>query len=368
MFDIVIIGAGVIGLSIARAIGRITKKTVLVIEKEDSFGRGISSRNSEVIHSGIYYNKDSLKSKYCNLGRELIYDYCKKNNIWHNKCGKIIVCKKHQLNNLEKLFNNGLEIGIPKIDIINKKQIELIESKINADFAIQISSTGIISAHGLMASFYRKSQEKGHDYLFKSRVLGANQKNDGYILDIENPNGETEQVACDWVINASGLESDIVGQMIGKKIPGLKYSQGCYFKLSSKWRHSFKRLIYPLPDKEKGSLGIHLTIDELGMARLGPSAHWLKSRVENYDVDDLLINEFYNSGKSYIKNLEKIDITPDYSGIRPKIWLEKHPMPDFYISHEDKKGLPKWINLIGIESPGLTSSIAIGNDVASWVT
>jgi len=367
MFDIVIIGAGVIGLAIAKAIGNNSNKSVLVIEKEDTFGRGISSRNSEVIHSGIYYQPNSLKAKYCTEGRELLYDYCKKNHVWVNPCGKIIVGSAYQESDLENLFKNGEANNVPNLKIIDKKEINLFESNINADIGLYIDCTGILSAHELMLAYYRESQKKNHDYLFKSKLVGAKQITSGYELDIENPLGELETLSCEWVINSSGLESDIIAELIGEDFPKLKYSKGCYFKLSPKWRSAFKRLIYPLPDKEHGTLGIHLSFDQNNSVKLGPSAHWLENKKENYDIDEKLIDQFYNEGKLYIKNLEKEDLSPDYSGIRPKIYIDNNPMPDFYIEHEESKGLPGWINLIGIESPGITASIAIGEKISKIV-
>ena len=367
MFDIIIIGAGVIGLSIARAIGERTNLSVLIIDKEDDFGRGISSRNSEVIHSGIYYEPKSLKAKYCTEGRNLLYDYCKRNNVWTKQCGKLIVGGAHQINELEKLFNNGLKNSVPDMKIIGEKEIKSIEPKIIADSAIYIGCTGIISAHELMSAFYRESQKSDHDYLFKSKVIGLNQLESGYRIDIENSLGEIEQVTSNWIINAAGLESDFIADLINKDFPKIRFVKGCYFKLSSKWRGAFKKLIYPLPDKEHGTLGIHLTLDESGSVKLGPSAHWIENKKEDYDIDDNLIDLFYNEGKLYIKDLAKNDLSPDYSGIRPKVWIDENPMPDFYINHEEDKGYPGLINLIGIESPGLTASLAIGNNIVEMI-
>jgi len=230
-----------------------------------------------------------------------------------------------------------------------------------------VGCTGIVSAHDLMAAFYKISQEGDHDYLFKSKVVGADSKSDGYEISIENAQGELEKVPAEWVINAAGLESDMVAQMLGGDYPTLRYSKGCYYKLSSKWRGAFNHLVYPLPDKKHGSLGIHLSFDESQMVKLGPSAHWIQDRTEDYDVEENLLDQFFTEGHRYIPGLEKEDLSPDFAGIRPKIWMNENPMPDFYISHEEGKGFPGWINLIGIESPGLTSAIAIGEDVASWI-
>ena len=367
MFDVIIIGAGVVGLAIARSIGETSDKSVLIIEKEESFGRGISSRNSEVIHSGIYYEPNSLKSKYCINGRDMLYDYCKKYNIWTNRCGKMIVGKHNQSDDLEALFNNGHKNNVPEIRMIDRKEIHELEPQIEADIALFVGCTGIVSAHDLMVSFYKKSQDYDHDYLFKSAVIGAERKNGIYELAIENPQGEIEKVSTEWVINSTGLESDLTAEMLFKNHPSLRFSKGCYYKLSSKWRGAFNHLVYPLPDKAHGSLGIHLSFDETQMPKLGPNADWMNDREENYDVEESLLGQFYEEGHRYIRGLKKEDLSPDYAGIRPKIWRNENPMPDFYISHEVDKGYPGWINLIGIESPGLTSAIAIGEDVAKWV-
>ena len=228
MFDIVIIGAGIVGLAIARSIGETTNKSVLVIEKEESFGRGISSRNSEVIHSGIYYKPGSLKAKYCTLGRDMVYDFCEKYNIWYNRCGKLVVGGHHQSEELNKLYKNGQENDVPEIQIIDKKEINKLESNIKADIALHVGCTGIISTHDLMAQFYKISQENDHDYLFKSQVIDVKQANNGYELDIKNAQGEIEKVLSQWVINAAGLESDLVAHMIYEDSPSLRYSKGCY--------------------------------------------------------------------------------------------------------------------------------------------
>ncbi|MDP6500330.1 MAG: NAD(P)/FAD-dependent oxidoreductase [Candidatus Marinimicrobia bacterium] len=367
MYDVVIIGAGVVGLAVARAIGEASQKSVLIIEKEESFGRGISSRNSEVIHSGIYYTPGSLKAEYCSRGRDLLYDYCDAHNIWTNRCGKIVVGREHQSDDLEAMFHNAQENNVPEIKIIDKKEIQKLEPQVIGDVGLFVGCTGIISAHDLMASFYKKSQDCDHDYLFKSRIIGAETTNDGYELSIGNPNGEIEKVSTQWVINAAGLGSDLAAEMLTADYPSLRFSKGCYYKLSSKWRGAFDHLVYPLPDKEHGSLGIHLSFDETQMPKLGPSAHWVDDHHENYDVEESLLDQFFEEGARYIDGLKKEDLSPDFAGIRPKIWMDENPMPDFYISHEADKGFPGWVNLIGIESPGLTSAIAIGNDVARWV-
>ena len=221
-----------------------------------------------------------------------------------------------------------------------------------------------------MAVLRRISKEKEHDYLFMSEVVEVDQITDGYKVNIRNVDRDTEHVTPAWVINAGGLHSDMIAQMLGDKhtFPTLRYSKGCYFKLSSRWRGQFRHLVYPLPDEKHGSLGIHLSIDQTQTVKLGPSAHWLNDRVENYDVDESLTHLFHHGAAAYIKDLKMEDLTPDFAGIRPKIYNEKNPLSDFYIEHEEDKGFPGWINLIGIESPGLTAALAIAEEVAGLLT
>ena len=368
MFDVVIIGAGVIGLSIARSLAEKTSLTALIIEKEESYGRETSSRNSEVIHSGIYYEKNSLKLKHCLDGKRLLYNYCKDNNIWFNNCGKLIIANNSQIDSLEALFKKAKENGLDGVHELSKKEILKIEQNLMADNALYIKSTGILSSHDLMTSFYIKSKNKDHDYLFKSKVVDVKQLTEGYELAISNPNGEIEKLNSKWVVNSSGLESGIISQMLSENSPKLRYSKGSYFKLSSKWRNKFKRLIYPLPDSKNGSLGIHLTIDKSAEAKLGPDAEWINFNKIDYSVNKNSMMKFFDEGARYLKNLKVEDLTPDYSGIRPKIYDKKNVFPDFYIQHEEKNGYPGWINLIGIESPGLTASISIGNEISSIIS
>ena len=210
MFDIVIIGAGVIGLSIAKALGEKTKSSVLVIEKENAIGKGVSSRNSEVIHSGIYYSPGSLKSKYCVEGRKKLYDYCLKNDIWHQNCGKLVVGQAHQEEQLEGLFKNALKNGVDDIQIIDNQQISKISPMVDSSIALKVDCTGIVSAHDLMTNFYHKSLNYEHDYLFKAEVMGIEKKSNNFSIELKNYFNEIEKVESKWVINAAGLNSDII--------------------------------------------------------------------------------------------------------------------------------------------------------------
>ena len=364
-YDVVIIGAGVVGLAIAKELAEQTDKTVLIIEKEASFGMGISSRNSEVIHSGIYYPTESLKAKYCTRGRDLLYDFCRQYSVWHNQCGKLVIGDKNQQTEIERLYEQGIKNSVPDLKIIDKSEIQKLEPHIDGDKALFVGCTGIVSSHDLMAQLYRISSEKDHDYLFFSEVINATQIDNGYQLELSNPLGVKETVTAEWVINSAGLQSDLIASMISDhtELPKLRYSKGCYFSLSSKWRGRFNHLVYPVPDKKHGSLGIHLSFDQTNTVKLGPSAHWIDDHQENYEVDRSLKHLFYNGASQYIKELKTNDLSPDFVGIRPKIYNVDDPLSDFYIHHEENKGFPGWVNLIGIESPGLTSALAIGEEL-----
>ena len=367
-YDVVIVGAGVIGLAVAQSLTKIKNLSVLIIEKEENYGRGISSRNSEVIHSGIYYPPNSLKTKYCIKGRQLLYEFCNKHKIWYNKCGKIIIGQKSQYSEIERLYLRAKENGIDQIRIIKKNEIKNLEKYVKGEIALSVGCTGILSSHEFMSALYSISYNKGHDYLFKSEVVECGLlNNDGYKIKIINAYDDIESVTANWVVNSSGLYSDLISRMLFNDInvPKLVYMKGSYFKLSSKWNGKFNYLIYPLPDKTHGTLGIHLTFDRNGHIKLGPNAQLIKGRLEDYNVDNNDLDAFYYAAKKYIIGLKRDHLTPDHSGIRPKI--RNNQFSDFYIVNETEKGFPGWINLIGIESPGLTSSLAIGDKVANII-
>ena len=366
-YKVIIIGAGVVGLAVARSLAENRLDSVLIIEKEKNIGFGTSSRNSEVIHSGLYYPEKSLKAKYCLRGRELLYDFCKKYSIWFNQWGKIIIGQKNQESDINYLYNNAKNNSVPNLQILNKKDIEAIEPCITAEIGLLIGCTGIISSHSYMETFFNISNNRNHDYLFKSSVIDIDYLGGGYKVTIKNAQNILETVNSEWVINASGLQSDKIAQLLDVNYPSLTYSKGSYFKLDTQWKGKFKHLIYPTPDSNTDSLGIHLSFNKHGQVKLGPNAIWRKNRIEDYSVDEQLLDMFYFEASKYILGLKKYHLSPDYAGLRPKIKNVKKGFSDFYISNEEKIGLPGLINLIGIDSPGLTSAIAIGEDVANWI-
>jgi len=369
-YNIIIIGAGVVGLAAARAIAEKGETSVLIIEKEDGFGHGISSRNSEVIHSGIYYNQGSIKAAYCSRANKRLYQFCDKENVWYNNCGKLVIAQQGQDPALQDLYQQGILNGVDGIRLINKNEIASLEPNIAAETALFIPSTGIISANELMSAFYRISASREHDTLFMSSVKNVGKTESGaYEITIIEHGSAESSVTANWVINAAGLHSDAIAELVmGNTAPSLKFSKGEYFKLSSQWANKFSHLVYPLPDIKHDTLGIHLSIDQSGFAKLGPSAAWLDSLNENYSVDEDLKSVFYDEAKKYIPDLDIDDLSADYSGIRPKYFVNNDQQSDYYIKHEKDAGLAGWINLVGIDSPGLTAAISIGEDVAEWIT
>ena len=369
-YKVVIIGAGVVGLAIARALATRGETSVLIVEKEMGIGQGISSRNSEVIHSGIYYPTDSLKAKYCLAGRDRLYAFCRENDVWNSKCGKLVVAQSGQEALLEALYEQAQSNDITEIHMMDRAEIQTLEPEVSAESAMFVGCTGIISAHELMSAFHRTSADADHDLLLKAVIVGAEPKGDIYSLRVEGPGEASYSVTTTWVVNAAGLHSDKTAQFLwgtnDKSHPMLRYLKGSYFKLSGKWRHRIERLVYPIPDVSHDSLGIHLSFDQNGEMKLGPSAEWMDDRSEDYAVNETDLDLFYREAKIYLPALERDDLSPDYAGIRPKLAETVNGHSDFYMKHEPD--YPGWVNLIGIDSPGLTAALAIGEDVAGWIS
>lgn len=358
-FDIVVVGAGVIGLSIAYYLSK-TNFNVLVLDVEDNFGKVTSSRNSEVIHSGIFNPQNSLKYKLCQRGNELIYKFCIKNKIWYQNCGKIIVSKENEFDNFnlftESLMNKGIEF-----DILTSKQTSEMEGYVISDRSIYIDSSGIVDSHEYMNQLFRISSSHC-TFLFESNVIEIKKKEDRYKLKIQRKNKEIENVNVSSIINCAGLNSYALACQIMKEsseIPSLKFYKGSYFALTPKWRNRFNRLIYSLPQPDD-SLGIHISFDSTGRTKIGPDYEEVDKNNFNYIVNEFSRKKFFDSAKIYIKDLDINDLTPDYSGIRPKLFFTNNKFSEFYINNESENGFPNLINLIGIDSPGLTASLAIG--------
>lgn len=361
--DITIIGAGVVGLAIANRLSS-HDKDIFVLEKENSFGKGISSRNSEVIHAGIYYPSGSLKAKTCVEGNRLLYEICQVNNIPFKKLGKLIVAtNKQEASQIENLYKQGNANGVLGLTIIDSAQIRKLEPNINGICALSSPETGIIDSHKLMEHLYKRAKEKGVGFVFQSEVKSIEKQNGFYRINIEDNQGEVIEFANRVVINAAGLYSDLIAAMVGMDIKelgyDLKYCKGEYFRLDGNKSRLIQRLVYPVPKQSDGGLGIHLTPDISGQVKIGPDVQYLTENKEDYEVDKNKKEQFFNSVNKFAPFINLDDIYPDMAGIRPRLESQDNGFRDFVIREESDKGFPGFVNLIGIESPGLTAALSI---------
>lgn len=370
-FDIVIIGGGVIGLSVAAKICN-GQKNVLLIERHPSFGNETSSRNSEVIHAGIYYPTGSLKAKLCVAGNKSIYEWSKKHNVPHNRIGKyIIAVNKEEAEELDNIFQRAKNNGVENIRYATISELKSEEPNIKAYSALFSPDTGIIDSHTLMQSLEFEAMNNDCNFAYKHTVSRISKAQNGYEIEIIAPDGEQLIISTNIVINAAGLDSDLIAEMSGIDIDEhkyrLHYCRGHYFRIKSIKKNLVRHLIYPVPQKNGSGLGIHITVELNGELKLGPDTEYLEKRVQDYSVSEELQSKFYMAASSYLKGLDYNDIYPDQSGIRPKLQAKGEPFRDFVISEESDKGLPGFINLIGIESPGLTCCLEIAKMVRGMI-
>jgi len=365
---ITIIGAGVVGLSIASSLSE-AGYNVLLLERHSSFGNETSSRNSEVIHASIYYPANSLKGKLCLEGNELMYEICRKNKIPHVNCGKLIVAtNKQQEERLPTVLDIAKANGAKGVKIITKKQIEKLEPKVYATSAIYCPTSGVVDSHQLMQFFEANAINNNADILYHHEVIGIQKNNTGFIVTVKDDEENIYDFETEILINSAGHNSDIIAELAGIDIEKagykLNFSKGVYYRVHKQLEKYPKMLIYPVPPEE-GAVGIHTCPDLFGGMRLGPYDFWTNSI--DYSVKDEFRDLFYNSAKQYLPFLNKDDFEIDMAGIHPKLQRPGEPIHDFVIKEESEKGLKGLINLIGIESPGLTSSPAIGKFVLNLV-
>jgi L-2-hydroxyglutarate oxidase LhgO len=364
--DIAIIGAGVVGLATAREIAQ-EKKGVFVFEKNRMFGLETSSRNSEVIHAGIYYPEDSLKAKLCIEGKSLLYELCDKHNIAYKKSGKVIVAvDENEISWLEELYEQGRKNGVDDLVLLSRTELKKLEPNIEARAGLLSPSSGILDSYTLLKFLYSQAREKGAEFIFDTEVIGIERAGEKYKVQIKDRDGISAFVAH-VVVNCAGLNSDTIAQLAGidtaKAGYKLHYCKGEYFSLDSKYRNLVNRLIYPVP--EQVGHGIHWRQGLDGRVLLGPSAHYVETI--DYAVDETYKQYFYNSAKRFLPFVELEDLAPESAGIRPKLQGPEEDFRDFVIAHEEKAGFPGLINLIGIESPGLTAAPAIARYVGRMV-
>jgi L-2-hydroxyglutarate oxidase LhgO len=365
--NVAIIGAGVIGLATAREIAQ-GQKEVFVFEKNRTFGLETSSRNSEVIHAGIYYPDNSLKAKLCVEGKNLLYRLCDKNNITHKKSGKIIVAAdENEISWLEELYEQGRKNGIDDLVLLSRTKVKELEPNIEARAGLLSPSSGIFDSHNLLKFLYSQGRAKGAEFVFGTEVIGVERTGTRYKVQIKDRDGISD-VLAHVILNCAGLNSDRIAHLAGINIAKadyrLHYCKGEYFSLDSKYKNLISRLIYPAPDQ--AGHGIHWRQALDGRVLLGPSAHYVEAI--DYSVDETHKQYFYNSAKRFLPFLELEDLAPESAGIRPKLQGPGDDFRDFVITHEEKAGFPGLINLIGIESPGLTAALAIARYVGRMMS
>jgi L-2-hydroxyglutarate oxidase LhgO len=361
--DVVIAGGGVIGLAIAEALRRqYPDKAIILMEKHEKFGQEVSGRNSEVIHGGMYYPTGSLKAQLCVKGNSMLYAYCAKHHVSQQKLGKIIITRnKEEETAVKGIYEQGKRNGVPGLKYLTQEEVNTMEPNVFATGALFSATTGIISAHELMQSLEREAIKNGVMIAYAHKIQQVEKSEGGYIIHYANPTSE-DVLECSVLFNCLGLYSDIIPQQLGIDIDKEGYRiypvKGEYFSLRPGKSRLMNHLVYPPPLHNLKGLGIHITKSLDGLCKLGPNAFYVNSK-EDYSVDHDHLEEFYQAAHSYLPFVEKDDLNDDMAGIRPKIQAPGAPWQDFIIRNEENRGLTNLINLVGIESPGLTSSLAI---------
>jgi len=364
---VTIIGGGVVGLAIAAELAP-RYSPLFVLERNARYGQETSSRNSEVIHAGIYYAPGSLKARLCVEGREMLYRLCETHGIPHRRTTKIITATTpDELPELHRLHKLGSANGAP-LQFLTAAQVQELEPHVATVGGLLSPTTGIISAHGLMDYYYHAARSHAAEIQLRCNVLGVERQSDGYRITIDE-SGQSSSFSTEWVINAAGLECDTIASAAGIDVDKagyrLHYCKGSYFALPGSMRSLSSRLVYPVPTKY--SLGVHVVIDLGGRMKFGPDTEYLPDRALDYTVDPAKRHAFAESVRRILPTVKDDDLTPDMSGIRPKTQAPGDPAHDFAIVHESGRGLTGLINLIGMESPALTASAAIARYVADLI-
>jgi L-2-hydroxyglutarate oxidase LhgO len=357
--DVVVIGAGVVGLAVAARLAG-AGRSVIVLERREGPGRETSSRNSEVIHAGIYYPPGSLRARLCVRGNRLLYAFCEASGVACRALGKLVVaCSDDEVSSLEELWRRGTTNGARELRLLEAQEARRLEPNVHARAALLSPSTGILDTHGLLKALEARARGHGAQLLYRCRVVAVDRRGEGYTVSVENPSGE-ERLAARVVVNAAGLESDRVAALAGVDRYRLHPCKGDYFAVSARRAKLVSRLIYPLPTTELQGLGIHVTLDLGGRMRLGPDATYVTRDADGVlDVDPNKAHTFWTAARRYLPALELEDLQPDMAGIRPKLQGPDDPWQDFVITDEQEAGLPGLVSLVGIDSPGLTAALAI---------
>jgi L-2-hydroxyglutarate oxidase LhgO len=362
--QVLVVGAGVVGLAMARA-AALKGHEVIVAEATKGIGNGVSSRNSEVIHGGMYYPSGSLRAYHCPRGRRMLYEFCASHGVPHRKCGKLIVATEDaEVSKMEAILKQGIANGVENFELIDGAAARAMEPALNCVAALRSPETGIIDSHQFMTALRGDLEDRGGMIAFNTRIERITRNQAGWMVHFSG--AETGELAVDAIINSAGLGAQPLARHTEsypqERVPRLVLARGNYFGYAG--RPVFSRLIYPAP-RIDGGLGTHVTLDLAGRMRFGPDVEWIDE--ENYDVNPARAQSFYASIRRYWPGLPDNSLQPDYAGIRPKLTGSGEPAADFMIEGPAQHGQPGLIHLFGIESPGLTSSLSLADEVVDYL-
>ncbi len=365
--DVVVVGAGAVGLACAAGLAR-AGRSVVVVERHASPGQETSSRNSQVAHAGIYYPAGSAKAELCVRGNRSLAEFCEAHGVPHRRIGKwLLAVEPGEEARLAEVVAGGRANGVA-LEEVPLARFREEEPHVRAVAAVLSPSTGILDVHGLFRVLRVLAEEDGAVFAFRHALRAASPVAGGYELVFDDPSGEEVRLTAPGVVNAAGLDADVVAAMPGLDADAagyrLSWTKGSYFRVRPSRRHLARRLLYPVLPRGHGSvLGIHLTVDLDGELKLGPDVEVLSGRRQDYAVDEGRRDAFLEAGRRYLPALGPDDLTPDQSGIRARLQTLGGPFRDFVIAEESARGLPGWVNLVGIESPGLTCCLEIARRV-----
>jgi L-2-hydroxyglutarate oxidase LhgO len=360
--QVLVVGAGVVGLAVARAAAR-NGHEVIVAEATKGIGNGVSSRNSEVIHGGMYYPTGSLRAVHCPRGRRLMYEFCASHGVPHRKCGKLIVATEDaEVAKMEAILKQGLANGVEGFKLIDGASARAMEPALNCVAALHSPETGIVDSHSFMRALQGDLEDRGGAIAFNTKVERLIHTQAGWVVRFSG--SESGELAIDAVVNSAGLGAQALARRTEDypqdRVPRLVLARGNYFGYAG--RPVFSRLVYPAP-RIDGGLGTHVTLDLAGRMRFGPDVEWIDE--ENYNVNPERAKSFYASIRRYWPGLPDNSLQPDYAGVRPKLTGPGEPAADFIIEGPAHHELPGLVHMFGIESPGLTSSLSLADAVVA---
>jgi L-2-hydroxyglutarate oxidase LhgO len=361
--DVLIVGAGVIGLAIAERLSR-TGREIVVAERHESFGRETSSRNSEVIHAGLYYAEHLLKTKLCVRGNPLLYELCRAHGIAHRKTGKLVVATEEgELDSLQRILEQSRRNGVPGVHLLSAHEVQTLEPHVLAVAGLYSQETGIVDSHGLMRYLAQTAAARGTLLAYNTEVVGLVRDSGAWVVEIKDADGAFLQLRAGILVNSAGLQADGVAAMAGIDVDAeacrIYPCKGEYFSISSRHQGKLDHLVYPVPSPVH--LGAHAVLGLDDRLKIGPNAFYVEQL--EYSVDSSHQRELYENARKFLPFVEYDDLSPDMSGIRPKLYRLGESFRDFLIREESDRELPGLVDLIGMESPGLTACLAIAEMV-----